>query len=136
MWFIMSYNALDGFHRGAFQDLGGLFYAGPEQTIINQRRWVPLLSEAKGYDSMEEAKKEAYIIWGTSFVDTTLIFLQGPGQIQDQDCREMLDTKHAMSIRLAMHTISKDELKLMAKRDRDVVGLTWREQQIIDIMSS
>lgn len=134
MWFIMAYNALAGLHRGVFQGLDGLFYAGPDDDP-NQRRWVPLLSEAKGYDSMEEAKAEAYIIWGTSFVDKTLIFLQGPGEIQDQGCRQMLDAKHKMSILLAGHTVTKDELKLMAKRERNVVGLTWRERQIIDIMT-
>lgn len=133
MWFIMSYNALDGYHRGAFQDLNGLFYAGPEGRI---QEWVPILSEAKGYESMEAAQEEAYAIWGPRFVDRSFVFLRGPGEINDDDCRRLIDVRDSVSRRIASRNITRLMLKAMAlHRDADLTGLTWREQQIIKIMT-
>lgn len=134
MWFIMAYNALDGFHRGAFQDLSGLFYAGPAKNECQS--WVPLLSEAKGFDSMEAAQDWAYTIWGTRFVDRTFIFLKGPGEIDDEDCRKILDMRDGVSSMLARRIATRNALITMAESSEpEDFGLTLREKQIIKIMS-
>jgi hypothetical protein len=138
MFYIMSYNQIQGFFSGAFSDIDMLFYAGPDRDSrgTQGRKWVGLISEAQAFDSAEEAKELIHTVWGKGFSSSTFAIVEmNPEEAgaNDGPARKVHDKHNDLGRRLATKHITKTELRAMADHPYDH-GMTYRERWIIDIM--
>lgn len=134
MFYIMSYNQINGFFTGAFQDLDGLFYVGRHQE--DGRVWTGLISEATPFKTRKEALALMNNVWGRSFAKDTFGIVEWNGDIGERDkyARKQHDNHQAVSRLLATKHISKQQLMNLAEHPSDN-GITWRERWIIEILT-
>lgn len=133
MWYIMSYNSIQGFNSGAFSDLRSLFL-GEDQSGSDCISWVPLASEAKAFPTQEEAMKYAKNIWGRpATTGLSYIFMEHEPMGEDVT-RRLIDERTNVSKALAAGSLTKEELVAMTE---NMINnkLTYREKWIIDLLT-
>lgn len=142
MYYIMDYNTVRGFAFGAFDNLTSLFYAkeqaypdNPEASI----NFTNLLSEAKGFDTHEEALAFANDLWGERHVVHTMgiVFMSDEAMdpSMEDHAREGLKNRAETTQRLARKSYTKDELIALTKDIWKTNALTYREKWIIEILT-
>jgi hypothetical protein len=133
MFYIMSYNQINGFFSGAFSDIDMLFYSGPEH---DERTWTGLISEATGFETSEEAWKLVADVWGSNFSRDTFCVVESRADHTERDehARKVHNTYNELGRRLATKHISPKTLVEMAEHPHDH-GMTFRERWVVDIMS-
>lgn len=135
MWYIMSYNAINGFVSGAFSDIEHLFFSNYNRH--GHCEWTSLVTEARGFETQEEAEEFIVQIWGRSMLGTLMIakrdfhFLD---QGMDEHARKNRNKFDNMSLRLVAGDVEAAELACLVDKIPSDVGLTYREKWIIKAM--
>ena len=136
MWYVMSYNTIQGFCNGAFDDIGMLFLA-QGQDDPQSIGWTPLLSEAMQFPTNAVAREHVERLWGhyTMLFGYLKFDPDSLREASETHAREQLDIRRAMSARLASKQITKEELLEASKSVWKNNALTYREKWIIEIMN-
>lgn len=141
MWYIMSYNAVNGYMSGVFADLDNLFYAGlddPDENDLPSYRWTGLVTEAHGFETEDAARAFALEGWGKSIPNTFMFAHYEPSAsspMNDQIARRSRDKFDELTVRLASGQVEGAELIPLARGNSWDSKLTHRERWIIHAMS-
>ena len=136
MYYIMSYNTINGFCSGAFQDIDHLFYGSDQSSEFVG--WVPLLTEAQAFATAADAEAVINSTWGSGLLSVGILFVRedaGLATLNDESARSKLNARAEVSRRLVSGTVTKKDLVEMKNDMWRTNALTYREKWIIDILT-